>query len=520
MGFLALLLSLALSLACLSQDTREGMGVSLAVWWPTLWMMRVGSRAFGYWLPDALNAWGDPVILSALTVIGLVVLAQRTATLGSLLRENRAFLFFFIYMTISVLWTADMFDTFKRWFRTVGDVTMVLIVLTEVNPLSAILCVIRRTVLFLIPLSLVISLYFPALGLGQGGSWIGVTVDKNWLGLLCAVATGYLLLNWVMRKRKPELAVDIRLAGVRFEIPYLALSLYLLSGGAPGQTSRSSTAIVLLALAVGLFQLIAYVRTHHVNVGSLVAVLLAAILVLQVLPSVTGHRSLTDHIIEDVLHKDVNLTDRTDFWPLLLKKGMSHPWLGSGFDSFFTTQMQNEIQAELASTETYFRPNQAHNGYLQVFLNLGVLGLLFLGLTIYGAFKGIGRVMQRDFEFGRIRLILLTFALASNYTESSLTRPTEFVWFLFLLVVVNPIHLPVPAEGLSRPLLKFSGGPGGRSAGRPPLTWRSPAADREHEEPRRASVSPHGLSVGKRPSPLRGRLRRSIAGPHALCASV
>jgi exopolysaccharide production protein ExoQ len=440
MGLIALFCSFALSLVCLRQDMRQGKDFSFAIWLPTLWMMRVGSRSIAYWLPGDLSSWGDPVILSTLTIMGLVVLAQRSHKLGPIFHENRAFLFFFIFLSISVLWTDDISETIKRWFRAVGDVSMVLIVLTETNPFTAILCVLRRAVLFLIPMSLVLSLYFPDLGLGEAGSWVGVTVDKNWLGLVCFVASACLLFNWAMRKRKPELAVDIRLAGVPFEIPYLALSLYLLWGGAAG--SRSSTAIVLLALAVGLFHLADYVKKNHIKIGSYVALFICIVLFFQVLPSLTGFRSLKDHFIEDILHKDVNLTDRADFWPLLLKKGMEHPWLGSGFDSFFTPQMEDEIQAELFSQSLYFRPNQAHNGYIQVFLNFGVAGLLLLGLTIYGAFKGINKLMQQDFEFGRFRLIILICTLVSNYTEASLIRPTEFIWFLFLLVVLNPINLP------------------------------------------------------------------------------
>ena len=447
MGLVALFCSLALSLVCLRQEARMQKDASLLMWLPTLWMMRVCSRAFGYWLPGDLESWGDPVILSVLTIIGFAVLAKRTHKLGPLFRENRAFLFFFILMSTSVLWSEEVSGAFKRWFRTVGDVTMALIVLTEVNPFTALLCVIRRAVLLLIPLSLVLSLYFPTFGLGQGGSWVGVSVDKNWFGLLCAMATAYLLWNWAMRRRNPELAVHIKPAGVPFEIPYLTLSLYLLFGGATGRASRSSTAIVLLALAVGLFYLIDYVRRNQVKVGALVAVSFVAILVCQVVPNITGHRTLKDHIIEDILHKDVNLTDRTEFWPLLMKKGMAHPWLGSGFDSFFTTRMQNEIQAELATNETYFKPNQAHNGYIQVFLNLGAVGLLLLGLTVYSAFKGIRKALRCDFEFGRIRLILLICVMVSNYTEATFTRPTEFVWFLFLLVAINPVGYAVYARG-------------------------------------------------------------------------
>src|SRR5271170_5251499 len=116
MGLFALFCSLALSLVCLHQDMRQGKNFSFAMWLPTLWMMRVSSRSIAYWLPGDLSSWGDPVVLSTLTIMSLVVLAQRSHKLGLLFRENRAFLFFFIFLSISVLWTDDIFETFKRWF--------------------------------------------------------------------------------------------------------------------------------------------------------------------------------------------------------------------------------------------------------------------------------------------------------------------------------------------------------------------------------------------------------------------
>ena len=137
------------------------------------------------------------------------------------------------------------------------------------------------------------------------------------------------------------------------------------------------------------------------------------------------------------------LTDRADFWPLLLHKGMAHPWFGSGFDSFFSPQMQDKIQTELATNETYFKPNQAHNGYLQVFLNLGVTGLALLVLVIYSAFRSASRLNETSFEYDQMRLVLLACVLVSNWTEASFARPTEFLWFLFLLVAINPVGHPM-----------------------------------------------------------------------------
>ena len=438
MSYITLAFTLGLVIVCLHKDNKAEPNVSFAIWLPILWMLRVASRSFGLWFPGEVNRWADPIILSAITIVGLMVLAQRSAQISVLFRENRLLLLFLAYLTLSILWSSDISIAFKRWFRAVGDVTMALLVLTELNPFVAILCVIRRAIVLLIPLSLVLCMYFPSLGWGDNDTWVGVSVDKNWLGLLCFVASIYLLWHWTMRRRKSEWAKDIRVAGIPFEIPLLFVSLYLLFGGSTGSLSRSSTAIVLLALAVGVFYIIEYVRKRHLRLASLVIPFVLLFLFVQVLPRLTGHRSLTDHIIEDVLHKSVNLTDRADFWPLLVKKGMAHPWFGSGFDSFFTPQMQETIQAELAMHETYFKPNQAHNGYLEVFLSLGVTGLLLLMLVIYSAFRSASPLNETSFEYDQMRLVLLVCVLVSNWTEASFARPTEFFWFLFLLVAINP----------------------------------------------------------------------------------
>ena len=439
MGYLALVVAVCLAIVCLRQDGKLQPNISVAIWLPVLWMLRVASRSFGQWAPGQNNQWADQIILSAITVIGLVVLTQRSTKVGVLFRENRLLMLFLVYVTLSILWSGDISVAFKRWFRAVGDVTMALLVLTESNPFVAILCVIRRAIVVLIPVSLVLCMYFPALGWGMGDTWVGVNVDKNWFGLVCFVASAYLLWHWTKRRRKSEWAKSMRVAGIPFEIPLLLVSLYLLFGGSTGSLSRSSTAIVLLALAVGVFYLTEYVRKRHLRLASLVIPFVLLFLFVQVLPGLTGHRSLTDRIIEDVLHKDVNLTDRADFWPLLLHKGMAHPWFGSGFDSFFTPQMQDEIQTELATNETYFKPNQAHNGYLEVFLNLGVTGLALLMLVIYSAFRSAFRLSETSFEYGQTRLALLACVLVSNWTEASLARPTEFFWFFFLLVAINPM---------------------------------------------------------------------------------
>ncbi|MCG2777803.1 MAG: hypothetical protein L6406_19215, partial [Desulfobacterales bacterium] len=86
-------------------------------------------------------------------------------------------------------------------------------------------------------------------------------------------------------------------------------------------------------------------------------------------------------------------------------------------------------------------PGQAHNGYIDIFLNLGLVGLLLFGFVIISALRGALRQCRLDFEYGRVRLILLVLALIHNYTESSFARPTHLIWFIFLLVAVNVWHV-------------------------------------------------------------------------------
>jgi len=43
-----------------------------------------------------------------------------------------------------------------------------------------------------------------------------------------------------------------------------------------------------------------------------------------------------------------------------------NPWIGAGFESFWLGPRLNKLWAQYN-----FMPNQAHNGYIEIYLNLG-----------------------------------------------------------------------------------------------------------------------------------------------------
>jgi O-antigen ligase len=82
----------------------------------------------------------------------------------------------------------------------------------------------------------------------------------------------------------------------------------------------------------------------------------------------------------------------------------------------------------------YWHPNQAHNGYLEVFLNLGWMGVALLGfLIVWGYWQVIG-AFRRDQEAGRLRLAYFVVALVYNLTEAAF-QVLHPVWIAFLLAV-------------------------------------------------------------------------------------
>jgi O-antigen ligase len=78
--------------------------------------------------------------------------------------------------------------------------------------------------------------------------------------------------------------------------------------------------------------------------------------------------------------------------------------------------------------------NEAHNGYLETYLNLGVVGLAFIaGLMVIG-YRNVLRLLDRDPEAGRLRLGYLVIAVIYNFTEAAI-RTSDLVWIGFILAI-------------------------------------------------------------------------------------
>ncbi|MEH2235669.1 O-antigen ligase family protein [Nostoc sp.] len=133
--------------------------------------------------------------------------------------------------------------------------------------------------------------------------------------------------------------------------------------------------------------------------------------------------------------KDTTLTGRSELWPAVLQMIAKKPWLGYGYGAFWIDQ--NSDHSILIQTIQWDAPN-AHNGFLDVWLALGLLGVLvFLIGFVINLLRAIYLVRWNQTSENLWLLVYLTFIILSNLTETSLLEQNSLEWILYVSAILT-----------------------------------------------------------------------------------
>jgi O-antigen ligase len=360
-------LTVALIVAWLWRASRREVGASAALWLPVLWLAVIGSRFVSQWL-----SWGaggpvavvdgspvDSTFFAAMNVLGALVLIQRRRAVVRILRDNPLVVVILLYAFASIAWSDFPFVSFKRYVKALGHPIMALVVATDPQPQRALQIVLRRCAILLLPASILVIKYFPEIGRyydGWGGAvWYqGVAIGKNALAqtsMLFGVLFLWLLITGrsAGTSRPSSMERLENLAGLAMAGWLLwqadsdtSLSLFLIGGG------------IVLALKVAI------VRRHAVLWFGVVFPMFVA------LAAATPSIRLA---VLGLLGRDPTFTDRTLLWAdtLAIHDAVS---IGGGFEAFWLG-----ARLDILWEQWWWRPIQAHNGYLELYLHLGAIGL-------------------------------------------------------------------------------------------------------------------------------------------------
>ena len=417
-------------------DRERGARPSKALWIPVVWLWIVGSREVSQWLaalgvrqagalsgsPDRY-AEGSPIdraVYTGLLVLGMIVLFRRRSEIRRLLRANAPILLFFLYCAASILWSDYPEIAFKRWIKALGDLVMVMVVLTDHDRLGAVRRILARAGFLLIPLSVLFIKYYPELGKAYKAAsgtpvYSGAAPNKNMLGITCLIfglGSVWRFLSVFRDRENAHRARRLIAHGI-----LLAMVLWLF------WMANSMTAFCCFLLASGLMVTTSF-RTLARR-SSVVHFLFAAV----VFVSFCTLFFDVGGVALDTMGRDRTLTGRTALWDLVLSLS-GNPLLGTGFESFWLGPRLARIWSIY-----WWHPNEAHNGYLEVYLNLGWIGLVLLAILIMTGYGNVLDTFRQHTEIGGLKLAYLVVGVVYNFTEAGF-RMLDPVWIAFLLAVI------------------------------------------------------------------------------------
>jgi exopolysaccharide production protein ExoQ len=416
-------------------DRDKNTRISWTLWIPAVWLFLISSRPVSLWLGmspnfnaiDATQAYaeGSPIdrnVFTFLLLAALAVLLARSGRAGLMPRKNVLILLYFSFCLVSVLWSDFSFVALKRWTKALGDMGMVLIILTESDPLAALKRLLTRLGFLLFPLSILFIKYYPQIGRRLTMSWTlestGVATQKNELGVDCmmfGVVFLWMLVSAYRERKDPRRRGRLLAYGT-----IIAMIIWLLN------QCNSTTSITGLVSAGSAM----WLASRPSRKSAVVHLLVLAVLGL----AVTALFFDFGGGIVQALGKDPTLTGRTDIWNLVLSLH-TNPWIGTGFESFWLGPRLEFMRTALPN----FPINEAHNGYVEVYLNLGWAGICFIALLLVTGYKRIISGIRQDSEKGSLFLGFFLCTLFYSFSEAGF-RLLTVSWFFLLLVIIGASH--------------------------------------------------------------------------------
>ena len=428
----ALFIYLIFFIALLRLDPSNESKISPALWVPVISLFILGSRGPSQWLggqvgldAQALEEGNplDRIISIGLILLAVGILMSRSIKWGDFFTRNLALTAFISYCLVSVCWSDFPFIAFKRWIRDLGIYLPILVVLSDPRPLDAVRTVLRRLSYLLVPLSIVLDKYFPLLSkqydsFTGADYYVGVTTSKNMLGVLCLISGLFFfwdtLARWHERKQRRTKRIIV------LNVAFFAATIWLL------RVAESTTSEVCLFLGF-LVVLAAYSKKFRRNPKLLKVLIPASFCLYLILDFGLGMNGK----MAGAVGKDPTLTDRTKIWSFLL--GMhTNPIIGTGYQSFWLGPRLEWFWDNAGLGHL----NEAHNGYLETYINLGLIGDVFLIGFLVASYRAICSKLEPISSLAVLGLALWMALVFYNMSEAAFEGGLLYSVFLLGAIVV------------------------------------------------------------------------------------
>jgi O-antigen ligase len=350
-----------------------------------------------------------PILLAQLIIysFGSILLLSRWRRIVGATQKMWPILIVIAMVPTSAVWSVDPMLTLRRSVLFLASAAFAIYLGDRYSPRQFATILLQALTINMIA-SALLFIVAPVYVLDQdshAGAWKGLSEQKNAFGANIALAV---LLLSLIRFRKYN--------WLRYALLMLALAELALS-----RCSTGLSACVVSMAALPLMKLIRLPARLRIP---------AYILSFAMLLAACGIVASNADVLFRLLGRDATLTGRTDIWAALVTAVKHRPILGYGYDAFWTGLKGESLNVIIASG--WLVP-EAHNGYLELCIEFGCVGLGIFFLAFGNTWRQACRFIRS--EAGAFRywpLAFLIYLLTHNLGESDLMGKSSLSLFVFL----------------------------------------------------------------------------------------
>ncbi|MGE0665634.1 MAG: O-antigen ligase family protein [Sphingomonadales bacterium] len=342
----------------------------------------------------------------------MLLLAHHHRDIFKLMSQNKLLLVIVGYILVSPAWAYDPDASLRRAIAFSLTASFCAYLALRYPP-TEILKLAGWGLLVVAVVSVMAVVLFPEFGRELFGRKMG------WWKGICGINTAFgrfmalgILVIWCLRR------VDWKLQ--RFDM--LVFGLFLVC------TFQAHAATAIAAVFGAYCSILAIWSRSMFNIELAPKVLIGILAGLVLLATVPFY--LGDVLL--LLGRDETLTNRVFIWGAAFEQGWNNPIFGVGYESFWI-----EGNAAAAFYNMFGSGNtrigNGHNGYLDVWLELGFVGLGLMLLLLIQAFTRVVRYLTVSGEpFAEFYGGLLVFIVIYSVAEKVIFVHSEFTWMMFM----------------------------------------------------------------------------------------
>ncbi|NLZ33331.1 MAG: O-antigen ligase family protein [Clostridiales bacterium] len=325
------------------------------------------------------------------------------------LRTYDKIVMFILLIGASILITPEKVEAIKVYINFIGMLSY-FIILFNVIEKERVIMYLKNYCNLLVILDLLSIFIFKSIGYMENSSVIrGIHLSRStftiYLFLCVFVYLYYLYIFYKINNR------------IKKSIVFMILLSFLLI-----VISKSSTGVLILVL---LFPLMKFIKNNKRLIAMVIASMSFSILI----PVLNLNSGFINDAINSVFGKNITFSGRKYIWNYALSHFVNNPIIGNGFnsiDSLFSKKVIPIYQRVAA---------HSHNGFLEVFLQNGIMGLLLIIIIIFIYFSNIKYFSEFEKKLLASYMILfIVFNSMEPYLLQTVSVCTFWLVGLFIII--------------------------------------------------------------------------------------